>query len=303
MTTLGETGEHKTIERLVDMLTGSPDVIRGAGDDCAIVKTSGDSRLEWLFTSDPVISGTHFAPDSDPEAVGRKAVGRVLSDIAAMGGTPRFILIDIAAPGNVKSSYLQRAYKGADRIASEFECVIVGGDLSRADSLQIHVFCAGTITAGQGILRSGARPGQALLVTGQLGGASAGKHLSFTPRIKEGAWLREKGYAQSMIDVSDGLARDATHLAEESGVRINITASKLPLSKHLQPGSAVERALYDGEDFELLFTTEHENLPSILKEWSEQFDTPLTHIGEVSSGKAEVLLDNQIIKLSEFRHF
>ncbi len=303
MTTLRNTGEHETIERLSRLLSGSPDVRCGVGDDCAIVKTSDKSPVEWLFTSDPVISGTHFTPDSNAQSVGHKAVGRILSDIAAMGGNPRFILINIAADTHIGIDYLETVYKGANQIATAFQCAIVGGDLSRAESMQIHVFGAGTAPAGKAVLRSGADKGQALLVTGTLGGSASGKHMTFTPRVKEGMWLRERGYARSMIDVSDGLARDTTHLARAAGVRINIARAKLPLSSHLDPGGAVNQALYDGEDFELLFTVEQGKLRSLLKEWADHFDVPLTHIGEVTSGEPAALLDNTIIELADFSHF
>ena len=216
MKTLQDIGESAAIERICSRLPDSAEVIVGPGDDCAVIRPAGGGGKEWLLTSDPVIEGVHFLADTPRRSVGRKAIGRALSDIAAMGGEPAWALVDIAAPSGTPVATLDELCGGAIDCAQQYGLAIVGGDMSEGPALELHVFAIGSIPAGQAVLRSGAAQGDILFVTNSLGGSASGKHIDFEPRIREGAWLRD--WANAMIDVSDGLATDLRHLAEMSGL-------------------------------------------------------------------------------------
>jgi thiamine-monophosphate kinase len=201
-TTLSDIGELGAIERIVRTLPGRQDVVVGAGDDCAVVRMNGHAIDDMVLTSDPVISGVHFTTDATPESIGHKALGRVLSDIAAMGAEPRWILVDIVAPGETPIDVIDGIYRGMGALASKFSVAIVGGDMAEGSSLEIHVFGVGAVPTGKGLLRSTASMGDLLFVTGKLGGSRLGRHLQVEPRINEGLFLRD--WASAMIDVSDG---------------------------------------------------------------------------------------------------
>lgn len=303
MPTLDTIGEHEAIRRLSGILSTTAGVVQGIGDDCAVVRDPAAPASDWVLTSDPVIEGTHFTPATEPRAVGHKALARALSDIAAMGATPSFALVDIAAPGKTQFEWLEELYRGTDLVAQRFSCPILGGDLARAGSRQIHVFAAGRVPRGSAVLRSGAGTGQALCVTGLLGGSALGGHLDFEPRVREGVWLRENRYADAMIDLSDGLARDAANLALCSNALLSIDSGAIPFNEQLDTETKLEHALYDGEDFELLFTIQAELLPEMQKEWRKNFDIQCTRIGEVIEGTPGILLDRKPVELKEFRHF
>jgi len=283
MTTLRDIGELGVIERIRGFLPGRHDLAVGAGDDCAVVSVGGAEDL--VLTSDPVIEGVHFTADAVSEDIGRKALGRVLSDIASMGAEPRWVLIDIVAPGSTPVTVIDGIYRGLGALASEFSVAIAGGDIAEGASLEIHVFGVGAVPKGESLLRSSAGAGDLLFVTGLLGGSSLGRHLQVEPRIREGLWLRK--HASAMIDVSDGLASDLRHITDMSGVGCNLNLEKLPLSEAAQrmqdDHSAVEHALYDGEDFELLFTLPAATGDVFLKEWEASFSLPCTEIGQITS--------------------
>lgn len=288
MKTLRDIGERAAIERICARLPKRPDVIVGAGDDCAVVRVGGDT--DWLLTSDPVIEGVHFLPATPRSAVGHKAVARTLSDIAAMGGKPSWALVDMVAPGPTPVSALDDLYAGAAQTALAHGLAIVGGDLSAGPALEIHVFAVGTVPAGRAILRSGSVPGDRLYVTGSLGGSAEGKHLRFEPRIEQGVWLRD--WASSMIDVSDGLASDARHLAKMSGSGCDLNVERIPISSAAVDmkgeRSALDHALCDGEDFELLFTVPAERETAFVTAWQQAFDLPCTCIGLMTAPPCEI---------------
>ncbi|MBM4142794.1 MAG: thiamine-phosphate kinase [Lentisphaerae bacterium] len=284
METLRDIGELAAIERIARRLPGRRDVVVGVGDDCAVVRLSGGAGVDWVLTSDPVVQGTHFAAETAPEDVGHKAVGRVLSDIAAMGADPRWGLIDIVAPSALPVATLDGLYRGAVALAGAHDFCIVGGDLSEGPALEAHVFGVGAVPCGRAVLRSGARPGDLLFVTGTLGGSASGRHLRFEPRVKEGRWLRD--WAGAMIDVSDGLAADARHLATMSGAGCDLDARAVPVSdaaRALRDGvPPLDHALRDGEDFELLFALAEEREDEFMAAWRKAFDLPCTRIGIVT---------------------
>jgi len=251
--TFASLGERGLIRRFRAALPARPDVLVGAGDDCAVVAWSDAEDL--VLKSDPVMEGHHFLPGTDLRRVGRKALGRVLSDFASMGAEPRWALVDLVAPAETPAEAADALYEGIGALAREHGVAVVGGDTSRGDALELHVFCAGAVPHGAAMLRSLARPGDSLWVTGSLGRSfESGRHLDFPPRLREGAWLRERG-RRACIDLSDGLASELWHLARESGVRLVLDPAAVPLSETCAAmPDPIAHALGDGEDFELLFT-------------------------------------------------
>lgn len=249
MTTLKDIGEQELIRRLLPFLHAHPMLKTGAGDDCAVV-SAGD--CDWVLTTDPLIENTHFLPDTEPERIGHKAAGRVLSDIAAMGARPLFLLINIAAPETETAERIEQVYAGASRLADRFGTAIIGGDVAKGPVFELHVFGIGSLPAGTALLRSGAKPGDRICVTGPLGGSfESGRHLDFLPRVPEGISLRECGAVNAMMDISDGLATDLRHILKQSKCGAELFSDQIPLNET----ASLENALCDGEDFELLFTT------------------------------------------------
>lgn len=307
--TLRELGERELICRLTAHLAGRDDVRTGAGDDTAVV-TLDDGAHDLLLTSDPVIEGVHFKPGEQPARIGHKAAGRVLSDLAAMGGEALWLLINVVAPGNVRVDMLEDLYEGAGRLIGKYGAALVGGDVSEGPTLELHVFGVGRVPRGRAVLRRGARAGDVLYVTGTLGGSRAGKHLDFEPRLKEGAWLREQNWPTTMIDVSDGLATDVRHLMTGGGLGAILNREAVPVSEAAQqgPDDPVAHALYDGEDFELLFTVPAARQEEFGRAWQNAFDLPCTPIG-VMTGEANALIvkDRQggVEKLTQsaYEHF
>jgi len=310
MRALKDIGELAAIRRVVKRLPRRTDVVVGAGDDCAVVKARGSRSHDLLLKSDPVIEGIHFKRGAPPAAVGHKALGRVLSDIAAMGGTPCWALLDMVAPSRTPVKVLDGIYAGAIRIAKRYGVAIVGGDMSQGPALEIHAFAVGQIPRGQAVLRSGARPGHVIFATGTLGGSLKEKHLSFEPRLAEGRFLRH--WATSMIDISDGLASDLRHLVEASRAGAVLDATQVPVSiaawRMKGRRSPLEHALFDGEDFELLFTIPQRKVEAFLTAWQKAFELSCTPMGFITARKGAIeLVDaNQkktTLKASGFQHF
>lgn len=292
--TAGNTGEHALIARLTPRLARNASVVAGAGDDCAVVRHSENGAEDLLLTTDPVISAVHFAPDTPGEAVGHKAVGRVLSDIAAMGGTARWILIDLVLTPDCPVAWIDAAYAGASALAARHGAVIVGGDTARGASIELHVFGVGSVPRGRALLRRGARPGDALLVTGSLGDSLSGRHLSFEPRLPEGCALLE--WATSCMDISDGLATDLRTLMAASGTGCTLEAPSIPVAPALAAlprAEALRRALCDGEDFELLFTVPAGRCADFLRTWAASGLTPASRIGAVTADAGRILLSDE----------
>ena len=266
----------------------SPDVPVGIGDDCAALRLpSGQTAL---VTTDMLIAGVHFTPEeAKPWEVGHKAVARGLSDIAAMAGDALAVVVAMAAPQDISTAYLQELFRGMEAAADALDVRIVGGDIATGDvPLMLTVTAIGSGDEKSLALRWGARVGDMVLVTGELGGALLGKHLSFLPRIREAKWLRDAVSLHAMIDISDGLAADAAHIATESRVAIELWADAIPISRDAMKIAArsgttpLEHALHDGEDYELLFTVGAREAASLLERADRP--APLTCIGEVVSG-------------------
>ncbi len=309
MTPLRQLGERAAIRRLAAILPTRPDVRVHIGDDVAVVSNGAH---DLLLTSDAVIEGTHFLPDTPPEQIGHKAIGRALSDLAATGGEPLWALVDVVSKPDEPVERIEAVYRGLAALAGKYGLAIVGGDLAQGPVLELHVFAVGRVPAGTALLRSGAKPGDGLYVTGDLGGSIHGKHLAFEPRVKEGLWLRDQGWATAMIDLSDGLATDLRHLLEMSKAGAEVHASRIPISPDARragsPRSPLERALCDGEDFELLFCVRPEKQAAFEAVWGTAFPLPCTRIGRITDTPNQlVLLDAQGADLplpsDGFEHF
>ena len=280
---LGELGESRILSRLAEYGGWNARVTCGIGDDCAICRTENPA-VDQVFTSDATIEGIHFLIEEDLVRVGRKAVSRVLSDIASMGASPEWILINVVAPKGLKLESLDAIYEGIKERLDTLGGVLIGGDLTEGGMLALHIFASGTLPHGTAILRSGSENGDLIWTTGKLGGSIAGKHLDFIPRVREGIWLRKSGWVHAMTDISDGLATDLKHLIEtkKMGAAVDVSV--------LEAMSSVDQALYDGEDFELLFTTSSDVEESMKKEWSKTFSEPLWKIGSIVTSNQEIQL-------------
>lgn len=238
-----------------------------SGDDAAVVRFG---RERVLVKTDAVIDRVHFdSRTARPEEIGHKAVARCLSDIAAMAGIPAFAVVALMVPRSAREGWVKRIMVGMERTARAFDTAIVGGDLkSHPGRLSIAVAMLGRLE-GPPVLRSGARPGDAIAVTAPLGGSILGKHLRFTPRVREARELRRRFHLHAMIDLSDGLASDLAHVCRESRVGAVIDEALVPISLAARrlSGSPLVHALSDGEDYELLFTLparEARRLPHVI---------------------------------------
>ncbi len=293
--TLSAVGEDAAIAALVKVLGDDGAPALGPGDDCAVVEM-GDGK-EWQLTSDPIVEGIHFLSEAEPRLIGRKAVGRALSDIAAMGGQPKWVLVNITAPGELALDQLKSIYRGARQLTRKYGATIVGGDLGKGPELALHVFAIGQSPAGSSIRRDGAHPGDILYVTGQLGGSALGRHFAFEPRIREGLWLRKQGGVTAMMDISDGLATDLPRLLKRSGASALLQERAIPIApaaRRLEDGkSPLLHALTDGEDFELVFTVSPERATALEDAWRKAFRLRLTRIGEILAGPGQLLLEDK----------
>lgn len=321
-------GEFPLIERLARRLKPPrPEVVAGIGDDVAVIALTPHRYL--LATCDAQVAGVHFRPETcDPYRLGRKVAAVNLSDIAAAGGWPTHFLVSLALPPDTPVSFLEELYDGISDEAARYEADIVGGNLSRSDRLTIDLTLLGEVAPERLLLRSGARPGDLLLVTGRLGAAAAGlallsdpslrresaeqeallaAHQTPTPRLREAQAIAAAGGATAMIDVSDGLAADLEHLCDASGVGARLRVDALPIDApthrvaEAAGQDAREWALGGGEDYELLFTARPQAVEEIRAAVRKATGTPVSVIGEIlaaDAGRALVLPDGHEAPLS-----
>jgi thiamine-monophosphate kinase len=281
---------------------GSP-VVLGIGDDCAIYRPRG-SADDLLFTTDLFIEDVHFSRHTHKAAdVGRKALARSLSDIAAMGGAPGFCLVSLCVPRWASEKWLENFFDTLLAGAAQTGAVLAGGDLSHGETFACDVTICGALPRGTALRRDGARAGHQIYVSGLLGGSALGletrkgkawrRHLHPEPRLALGAFLREKLRATAAIDLSDGLSLDLERLCLASGVAAEISAP--PRFR----GATIEQALHGGEEYELLFTVrEGARVPAVFQ------SLPLTRIGTIVRGPAgEVRLEGKPLQALGFDHF
>ncbi len=333
-----EISEFALIERLRNKLGSvgnSEDVIVGNGDDAAVIR-AGDGKC-WVVTCDAQVSGVHFPSTGDVSgfAAGYKSLAVNVSDVAAMGGRPRFALISLGIPEKTPVSFLDDVYGGVRALSEQYDILVLGGNVTRTSGpLFVDVFLVGEVMEEQVLRRSGAHAGDRILVTGYLGDAAAGLHLlsgsqtrvredlyaSLTraqlepqPRVAEGVVIAESGFATSMVDISDGLAGDIRHLCEASGVGALLWESELPVSGELLEAASVtakkpmEWALHGGEDYELLVTTPPEFVGALQEALRRAGGAPLTPVGEILPASQGISLKraNGIFALENFawEHF
>ncbi len=251
--------EFSLIKRLSRSVKTDRSVAIGIGDDTAVLRYRKDRYL--LFTTDMIVEGTHFLlKKATPYQIGWKAMAVNLSDIAAMGGLPKWAVVSLGGPfqrrkvesGKWKiEKFIWEIYRGMSTVGKKFGVQIVGGDTDKASKWTINIALLGEVEKKYLKLRSGAKVGDRVFVTGSLGGSIHGKHLTFTPRVKEARYLVTHYPVTSMMDLSDGLASDLRRIMEQSKVGFLIDEAKIPLSKGAKNARG---AFCDGEDFELLFT-------------------------------------------------
>ncbi len=257
-----------------------PPVALGIGDDAAVMHPTAYPQV---VTTDMLMEGVDFLwPQASAELIGRKALAVNLSDIAAMGCVPTAAFVSVALPRARGRVFADALYDGLFALAEETQVTIAGGDTNTWDGpLVINVTVLGTPIGTQPVLRSGARPGDRILVTGALGGSLLGRHLTFTPRLQEIRAIRDRIEVHSLIDVSDGFAADLHHLLIASGCGADLDAARIPIHpdarRMADQLSPLEHALGDGEDFELILTTDRGSAELLLSTWIHS--TPLTDVG------------------------
>jgi len=279
-------GECRLIERLAKQLKVGPGVIRGIGDDCAVFE--GPPTWYQLLTCDMLLDGVHFTRRRvKPGAIGWKALAASVSDIAAMGGIPQYAVVSLGVPKGCGVEFLEHVYQGMQRMADTCGVSIVGGDTDRALRLTIGVTLLGRVERTRLVLRSSAREGDHLFVTGTLGGAYAsGRHATFTPRWQEARAIGDRFPIHAMIDLSDGLSSDLRHVTTASRVGAIVEASAIPRAR----GATLRAALADGEDFELLFTVPASISPALVEWAAGALRCGLTRIGEIVSAREGISL-------------
>ncbi len=285
-------------------------ILAGIGDDCAVLRLP--PRHEALITTDFSLEGIHFRRDwHPPEVIGHRCLTRGLSDIAAMGGEPIAAFLSLALPRKFRQSWVDRFLRGLLQLANDFGVTLAGGDTAESrDGILADIVVLGSVPKSKAILRSGARPGDHVYVSGQLGGSAAtielllhspskklhptafSRHFYPIPRIKLGRILGEKGFASAMIDLSDGLSTDLAHICDESGVGAEIRSEAIPRATMGKPPREVELrfALHGGEDYELLFTVPRtRRIPETIS------GVPITLIGEITKRKGVILIDENSV--------
>jgi thiamine-monophosphate kinase len=298
--------EKALIFRLRRQAAKGSNVVTGIGDDAAVLRLPAGH--EALVTTDFTLEGIHFRRDWHPaQSVGHRCLTRGLSDIAAMGGEPLAVFLSLALPRDLPQKWVDGFLRGLLNLAGKFGVSLAGGDTAESpDGILADIVVLGSAPRGKAILRSGARPGDRIYVSGALGGSAAAmrrmldqpkrrlkpveypQHFFPEPRLALGRILREKALASAMIDISDGLSTDLAHICEESGVGAELQAEAIPRATVGNPAREVEldSALHGGEDYELLFTARRgKRIPARVA------GVGITQIGHVTRGKRVFLIN------------
>ena len=315
-----ELSEDELIAAIRKVLSGEqPGVALGIGDDAAVVEAGSGQQV---LTSDMLIEGVHFERSSiSARDLGAKAVVVNVSDMAAMAASPRYALVSIGLPRDVEASWVVELYGGMRAACEEYALSLVGGDTNRSEAIVLSVTVVGEVAPARAVARSGAQPGDLIVVTGSLGAAAGGLALSRAPkataaralstpwgrelldtlarpiaRVGEAQTLAQVG-ATAMMDLSDGLAKDVSRLCAESDVGARVDLARLPVSGALRDGAAVlgvdpvELAVGGGEDYELLATIDLTDLERARSELDERFGTALTDVGVITERRGLVAVD------------
>ena len=305
---LEDLGESGLIRKIRERFK-SP-VVVPIGDDAAVFDVPAGQSL--VFCSDLLAENTHFIRDLDPpDSIGYKSVAANVSDVGAMGGTPLHFLISLAAPGELDGAWVDSFLDGVALACGDFKISLIGGDSSSSDRIFVDVSMIGSVPSGKAIRRSGAKPGDSIYVSGQIGGSALGleclrsgdlknpavrRHLYPEPRHKLGAALLERAHA--MIDISDGLSTDLTHIVEESKVSARIYKDRLPG----WPGAGDHHILHGGEEYELIVASPHDLAEA-------RMNVPLRRIGEIIGSGVEnqvFLIDGtqeSVLRPQGWQHF
>lgn len=276
--------ELEFIQYITRRFKSEKPVVKGIGDDCAVLEYTRAKYM--LLACDMIIEGTHFSEEAAPFQIGWKAVAVNVSDIAAMGGIPRYALVSEGIPRRRGAKFLKEITRGIERISRKFNIQIIGGDTNSSAKTVLNVTMIGEVEKKYLITRDGAKTGDLLFVTGCLGEGRT-KHLNFLPRLEEARILAKNFRINSMIDLSDGLSMDLNRLAGMSKVGARVYKSLIPLSEKSEP---LEKAIFAGEDFELLFTASIRESKKIIKRMGEKGDLPITLIGEIVDKRLGVQL-------------
>jgi len=307
-----KTGEDRLVQKITQALAfkGRSGFVLGVGDDAALVQPRLGRQL--VLTCDWFLEGSHFLRDKHPpDSIGWKCLARAVSDVAAMGGEPRYFLLSLALPETHTGKWLGGFLKGLARAERRLQCWLAGGDTTRNHKILINVTVIGDVPAGRAVLRSGARPGDLIFVSGRLGEAELGlrslrsgrrviqsnsspwvkKHLYPEPRLALGRWLAEKRLATAMMDLSDGLSTDLSRLCAASRVGARIAIDKipkveLPKTKGRKPLGLTELALHGGDDYELLFAVRPKHAGAVPSSFQ---GLALSCIGEITRERELIL--------------
>jgi len=313
---LSKLGEFGLISRFQSHLKyRSSQVIQGIGDDCAILSLNNGNYQ--VLTTDALVETVHFnLKTHTPEQLGWKTMAVNISDIAAMGGRPKFAVLSLGIPKSVPVDFLDRFYKGINQASQKYKVALVGGDtVASPKHLFINLALLGETQEKKVFTRSGARPGDLIFVTGTLGDSALGlkilksarkkwkglethkkrltqRHLKPEPRVETASWLaKSQSKVTSMIDISDGLTQDLGHILEAGKVGAELWQEQIPISKPLSKYSlinglsALQLALAGGEDYELLFTLAPEDVNNLDIEFITKVDQPVTQIGVIATKK------------------
>ncbi len=307
--------EDQLVQAIRKVLSGdAPGVVLGAGDDAAVVAPGGH---HGVLTTDMLVDGVHFdVARILPHDLGHKALTVNVSDVAAMGGSPRFGVVSIGLPGDVEAAWVMELYGGMRQAADEYGMTVVGGDTSRAERVTLAVTVYGEVPGGKAVTRAGARPGDRLVVTGSLGAAAGGLRLASgtteevrgrlsteagralvaahqrpTARVGEGQELARAG-ATAMMDLSDGLALDLHRMCRESEVGARVWLDRVPVAPVLRDLAdelaidPLDLAIHGGEDYELLAALPADSVKGARDSLAERFGTSRWEVGEVTGADA-----------------
>jgi thiamine-monophosphate kinase len=333
MTSLKDIGEFKLIDIIKKRFKAqSKELVLSIGDDCAVIEK--DEKSVNLISTDLLLEGVHFNPDYfTPIQLGMKSAAVNISDIAAMGAVPKFMLVSLAIPKNTSYEFVKGFYTGIKKKCSKYGVNIIGGDTSSSKSgMFISISVIGEAPRNDFLTRKGAKPGDLIYVTGTVGNSAAGldillnnhkisddikrylinRHLKVTPRVSEGIFLRKSKSVSSMIDLSDGIGSDIKRICDESGVGAGIYLDMLPVSKYLKSFSQfLNKKVYDfalggGEDYELLFTVKKDCEESLKAAYKKHFNKKIFKIGVITKTKGVKSIDsagNKVIISESYNHF
>lgn len=316
---VGDVGEFRLIARLEDRLQGSQSsrIIRGIGDDCAVVQPS--EGMELLLTVDTQEEGVHFRREwATPEDIGWRCLAVNVSDIAAMAGSPLGAVVALSLPAALEVAFIEAFYDGMQAHAARYDCPVIGGNVSRrtAETMSVTITVLGEAPRGCSVYRSGAQIGDEIWVTGGLGGARAGlavlgqparvtglatervvtRYRRPQPRLHEAQYLRQHADLHSLLDLSDGLSSDLRHVCEASKVAADVEADRIPIDEEVRRIAAAYEvepltyALHGGEDFELCLTVPPGGLDGVREDFERRFQCRLVRVGTILQGSGVVLV-------------